>query len=127
MIPPVPTKILVGISLNAEESKELLFWAINVLAQPNDTVVALHVLGQYAFFYQYICFGIWFLCMYVLKFGEAAAEINKKPVERKKEENDKWLSIPKYQKKIRQAKAFAISIMGEFVETCQSKQVHTFK
>lgn len=66
--PPVPTKILVGISLNAEESKELLFWAINVLAQPNDTVVALHVLGQYAFFYQYTCFGIWFLCMYVLRF-----------------------------------------------------------
>lgn len=97
MIPPVPAKILVGISLNAEESKELLFWAVNVLAQPNDTVVALHVL---------------------------AAEDNKKPVERKKEENNKWLSIPLYQKQIRQAKAFAISIMGEFVETCQSKQVN---
>lgn len=64
MIPPVPTKILVGISLNAEESKELLFWAINVLAQPNDTVVALHILGQYAFFYQNLgclkCVNVYF-------------------------------------------------------------------
>lgn len=47
MIPSVPSKILVGISLDAEESKKLLSWAINVLAQPNDTVLALNIFGQY--------------------------------------------------------------------------------
>ncbi|KAL0428247.1 UNVERIFIED_CONTAM: putative receptor-like serine/threonine-protein kinase [Sesamum latifolium] len=45
MIPSSPAKILIGISLDADESKELLHWAIEVLAKPGDTLVALHVIG----------------------------------------------------------------------------------
>ncbi|KAF6149061.1 hypothetical protein GIB67_018639 [Kingdonia uniflora] len=41
-----PGKILVGLSLDAEASNELLSWAIRIAARPNDTVVALHVLVQ---------------------------------------------------------------------------------
>ncbi|CAI9098586.1 OLC1v1035260C1 [Oldenlandia corymbosa var. corymbosa] len=87
-------KILVGIPFDAEESSELLNWVITVLARPNDIVVAMHVL---------------------------VAEEAKKSG--KKEDDKKWQSIVKYQKQIRQAKAFVISITSEFVKTCQSKQV----
>lgn len=45
-----PAKILIGISLNPDDSKELLSWAIRVLANPNDDIVALHVLGNYYIF-----------------------------------------------------------------------------
>ncbi|KAL0346006.1 UNVERIFIED_CONTAM: putative receptor-like serine/threonine-protein kinase [Sesamum radiatum] len=45
MIPSSPAKILIGISLDADESKELLHWAIEVLAKPGDTLVVLHVIG----------------------------------------------------------------------------------
>ncbi|XP_027072379.1 probable receptor-like serine/threonine-protein kinase At5g57670 [Coffea eugenioides] len=93
---PSSRKILVGISLDAQESRELLYWAITFLAQPNDTVVALHVL---------------------------VAEENKKPFDQKKQDNKKWQSITKYQKKIRHTKNFVISVMGEFAKACQSKQV----
>ncbi|KAK4485553.1 hypothetical protein RD792_008196 [Penstemon davidsonii] len=44
MVHSFPAKILVGINLDADESKELLCWAIRVLAQPGDTVVAMHVI-----------------------------------------------------------------------------------
>ncbi|KAF3566119.1 hypothetical protein DY000_02017691 [Brassica cretica] len=37
-------KILVAISLDRDESQNALSWAINVLAKPNDTIVALHLL-----------------------------------------------------------------------------------
>ncbi|CAN7140153.1 hypothetical protein HID58_038529 [Brassica napus] len=37
-------KILVAISLDHDESQNALSWAINVLAKPNDTIVALHLL-----------------------------------------------------------------------------------
>ena len=39
-------KILVAISLDRDESQNALSWAINVLAKPNDTIVALHLLGK---------------------------------------------------------------------------------
>ncbi|XP_057415860.1 probable receptor-like serine/threonine-protein kinase At5g57670 isoform X2 [Lotus japonicus] len=39
-----PAKILIGLSLDQDDSKELLSWAIRVLANPNDTIVAVHVL-----------------------------------------------------------------------------------
>ena len=39
------SKILVGISLDARASSELLSWAVGNAAHPNDTIVALHVLG----------------------------------------------------------------------------------
>lgn len=42
----MPSKILIGIPLDAEQSKELLCWAIHVLARPGDTLVALHVIGN---------------------------------------------------------------------------------
>ncbi|KAJ8767494.1 hypothetical protein K2173_017538 [Erythroxylum novogranatense] len=46
MIPPAPAKnLLVGISLDPADSKELLSWAISVLAHPNDNVIAIHVLA----------------------------------------------------------------------------------
>ncbi|KAL5773101.1 hypothetical protein ACOSP7_012717 [Xanthoceras sorbifolium] len=38
------SRILVGISLDPNESKELLSWAIRVLAHPNDSIVAIHIL-----------------------------------------------------------------------------------
>ncbi|RWV87092.1 hypothetical protein GW17_00050953, partial [Ensete ventricosum] len=39
-------KILVGVSLDARASFQLLSWAVTVAAHPNDTVVALHVLAE---------------------------------------------------------------------------------
>ncbi|XP_075077450.1 LOW QUALITY PROTEIN: putative receptor-like serine/threonine-protein kinase At5g57670 [Nicotiana tabacum] len=92
-----PTKILVGISLNVEESKEILAWAIRVLANPNDTIIALHIV--------------------------VAGEKSKRFGDQRKEETKKWQSVTKNQTQIRQAKAFVISMMGEFTKTCQSKQV----
>ena len=50
MAPMAPAKILIGISLDSDDSKEVLSWAIRILARPNDTIVALHVLGQFVFF-----------------------------------------------------------------------------
>ncbi|PPD86373.1 hypothetical protein GOBAR_DD16692 [Gossypium barbadense] len=44
MATSAPAKILVGISLDPDDSKEVLSWAIRVLTHPNDEVVALHVL-----------------------------------------------------------------------------------
>ncbi|XP_065850345.1 probable receptor-like serine/threonine-protein kinase At5g57670 isoform X2 [Euphorbia lathyris] len=38
-------KILVGISLDPLQSKELISWAITVLAHPNDHIVAIHFLN----------------------------------------------------------------------------------
>ena len=47
MVSSSPCKVVVGIPLDVEDSEELLSWAIQHLAQPNDTVIALHVLGEY--------------------------------------------------------------------------------
>ncbi|KAM1329201.1 hypothetical protein ACFX15_012824 [Malus domestica] len=44
MPPSTPSRILVGISSDADDSKELLSWAIRVLAHQNDNIVAIHVL-----------------------------------------------------------------------------------
>ncbi|XP_057514279.1 probable receptor-like serine/threonine-protein kinase At5g57670 [Actinidia eriantha] len=82
--PSAPAKILIGITLNPEDSKELLSWAIRTLTHPNDTLVALHVL---------------------------VGEKNKK-------------SIADSRTLYRRAKAFVITVMGEFARTCQSKQVN---
>ncbi|XP_016579661.2 probable receptor-like serine/threonine-protein kinase At5g57670 isoform X3 [Capsicum annuum] len=43
--------------------------------------------------------------------------------QKKLEESKKWQSISKNQTQIRKAKAFVISLMGEFTKTCQDKQV----
>ncbi|KAK4374514.1 hypothetical protein RND71_005191 [Anisodus tanguticus] len=92
-----PLKILVGISLDVEESKELVSWAIRVLANPNDTIIALHIV--------------------------VTTEKSNRLGDQRKEESKKWQSISKNQTQIRKAKAFVISTMGEFTKTCQSKQV----
>ncbi|KAL3819526.1 hypothetical protein ACJIZ3_005431 [Penstemon smallii] len=97
MVHSFPAKILVGINLDADESKELLCWAIRVLAQPGDTVVAMHVI---------------------------VAKPNKIVKDGRKEEKNKNQSAKKHQKQIRQAKSFVISIMGELFKTCQSNQVN---
>ncbi|KAK7265306.1 hypothetical protein RJT34_32924 [Clitoria ternatea] len=86
MVLPSPAKILVGLSLDPDDSKELLSWAIRVLANPNDTLVAVHVL---------------------------VAEDKKKRV-----------SVRRRQSQLRQAKAYVISLLGEFAHTCWSKQVN---
>ncbi|XP_075651830.1 putative receptor-like serine/threonine-protein kinase At5g57670 [Castanea sativa] len=86
MIPSAPSKILIGLSLDSDDSKEALSWAIRVLAHPSDTIVAIHILV-----------------------GD----------EKKKHELAK-----KKQSKFRQAKAYVISVLGEFAQTCQSKQVN---
>ncbi|CAD5193152.1 unnamed protein product [Musa acuminata subsp. malaccensis] len=75
-------KILVGVSLDARASFQLLSWAVTVAAHPNDTVVALHVLAD-------------------------------------KEGN----RVSSERSRLRQAKASVISALGEFAETCQTKQV----
>ncbi|KAL5699317.1 hypothetical protein ACHQM5_030238 [Ranunculus cassubicifolius] len=86
MVPSSPSSILVNISLDAELSNELLSWAIGLAARPNDTIVALHIIGQ---------------------------------------ESSRKLESTKYSKtRFRQAKAFVISMLGEFAEVCQSKQVN---
>ncbi|GLJ29461.1 hypothetical protein SUGI_0580750 [Cryptomeria japonica] len=43
---PTTALVVVGISLQEEESKELLSWAMSVAACPGDTLVALHVLVE---------------------------------------------------------------------------------
>ncbi|KAH9309335.1 hypothetical protein KI387_037246, partial [Taxus chinensis] len=45
-VTPASAEVVVGISLQEEESKELLSWAMSVAACPDDTVVALHVLVE---------------------------------------------------------------------------------
>lgn len=52
-----------------------------------------------------------------------AGEKSKRFGDQRKEETKKWQSVTKNQTQIRQAKAFVISMMGEFTKTCQSKQV----
>ncbi|RDX58497.1 putative receptor-like serine/threonine-protein kinase, partial [Mucuna pruriens] len=86
MVLPSPAKILVGLSLDPDDSKELLSWAIRVLANPNDTIVAVHVL--------------------------VAADKKKR------------VSVRRRQSQLRQAKAYVISVLGEFAQTCWSKQVN---
>ncbi|KDP43801.1 hypothetical protein JCGZ_23009 [Jatropha curcas] len=44
MISSSPAKILIGIPLDPNESKDLLSWAITVLARPNDEIIAIHIL-----------------------------------------------------------------------------------
>ncbi|KAF9614999.1 hypothetical protein IFM89_021553 [Coptis chinensis] len=86
MVQPTPAKILVNISLDVELNNELLSWAIGAAARPNDTIVALHILGK---------------------------------------DSSRKLESTTYSKtSLRQAKAFVISMVGEFYETCQSKQVN---
>ncbi|XP_008782089.1 probable receptor-like serine/threonine-protein kinase At5g57670 [Phoenix dactylifera] len=76
------SKILIGISLDARASSELLSWAVGNAAHPNDTIVAFHVLV-----------------------GKGEKKIN----------SDKT--------RLRQAKNFVISMLGEFVDICETKQV----
>lgn len=83
---PSSSRILIGLSLDPNDSKELLSWAIRALANPNDTIVAVHVL---------------------------VAENIKKRV-----------SVRRRQSQLRQAKAYVISVLGEFAQTCWSKQVN---
>ncbi|KEH32562.1 receptor-like kinase [Medicago truncatula] len=82
---PSSSTILIGLSLDPNDSKELLSWAIRVLANPNDTIVAVHVLAE-----------------------------NMK----------KRVSVRRRQSQLRQAKAYVISVLGEFAQTCWSKQVN---
>ncbi|XP_004507811.1 probable receptor-like serine/threonine-protein kinase At5g57670 isoform X2 [Cicer arietinum] len=81
-----PSRILIGLSLDPNDSKELLSWTIRVLANPNDTIVAVHVLVV--------------------------------------ENMKKRVSVRKRQSQLRQAKAYVISVLGEFAQTCWSKQVN---
>ncbi|PON47520.1 Mitogen-activated protein kinase kinase kinase [Parasponia andersonii] len=81
-----PAKILIGISLDPDESKELLSWAITVLAHPNDDIVAVHILVG--------------------------------------KERKKYELSTENQSRLRRAKAFVISVLGEFAWNSQSKQVN---
>ncbi|WJX96685.1 hypothetical protein P8452_77854 [Trifolium repens] len=86
MEPPSSSRILIGLSLDPNDGKELLSWAIRVLANPNDTIVAVHVLVG--------------------------------------ENMKKRVSVRRRQSQLRQAKAYVISVLGEFAQTCWSKQVN---
>ncbi|CAH1449355.1 unnamed protein product [Lactuca virosa] len=96
MIEPVATKILIGITLDQEQSMDLLSSAICNLARPNDTIVALHVL---------------------------VAKRRKKHKDISKKEEGIEKSVGRYQMRIRKAKSFVISVMGEFANICRAKQV----
>ncbi|CAL0325595.1 unnamed protein product [Lupinus luteus] len=85
MVPHSPAKILIGLPLDPDESKEILSWAIRVLANPNDTIVAVHVLVA--------------------------------------KDKEKRVSVRRRISQIRKAKAYVISVLGEFAQTCWSKQV----
>ncbi|XP_062078588.1 probable receptor-like serine/threonine-protein kinase At5g57670 isoform X2 [Humulus lupulus] len=80
------SKILIGISLDPNESKDLLSWAITLLAHPNDAIVAVHILVG--------------------------------------KERKKCQVSTEFQLRLRRAKAFVISVLGEFARTCQFKQVN---
>lgn len=71
------SRILVGVPNNSRGCSELLSWAIRVVAKPNDSVVAVHVLG-----------------------GRGRKN------------------------RLQKANAFVIYMLGEFVETCEAKQVN---
>ncbi|KAL5066086.1 hypothetical protein RYX36_027823 [Vicia faba] len=83
---PSPSTILIGLSLDSNDSKELLSWTIKVLAKPHDTIVAVHVLVG--------------------------------------ENMKKSLSVRRRQSHLRQAKAYVISVLGEFAQTSWSKQIN---
>ncbi|CAL5199371.1 unnamed protein product [Lathyrus oleraceus] len=83
---PSPSTILIGLSFDSNDSKELLSWTIRVLAKPNDTIVAVHVL---------------------------VGENMKKSV-----------SVRRRQSHLRQAKAYVISVLGEFAQSSWSKQIN---
>ncbi|KAE9609832.1 hypothetical protein Lal_00006349 [Lupinus albus] len=85
MVPNSPAKILIGLPLDPVDSKEILSWAIRVLAKPNDTIVAVHVLVA--------------------------------------KDKEKQVSVRRRISQIRKAKAYVISVLGEFAQTCWSKQV----
>lgn len=57
--------ILVGVKLDAP-SRELLTWALVKVAEPGDTVIALHILGNGTFFFSFI---LWFLLHKALIFN----------------------------------------------------------
>ncbi|XP_019107044.1 probable receptor-like serine/threonine-protein kinase At5g57670 isoform X2 [Beta vulgaris subsp. vulgaris] len=47
MIPSTaPATIVVATPLEVDDVKELLSWAITILSHPNDTIIALHVIGK---------------------------------------------------------------------------------
>ncbi|KAG5568720.1 hypothetical protein H5410_064265 [Solanum commersonii] len=117
-----PSKILVGISLDVEESKELISWAIRVLANPNDTIIAQHIVVAIE---KSKRFGDQRKEEKSKRFGDQRKEEEKSKRfgDQRKEESKKWQSISKNQTQIRKAKAFVISMMGEFTKTCQYKQV----
>lgn len=54
---------------------------------------------------------------------KTVAEAMKKRDYQRKQEIKKWKTFETYQTQTRRAKAFVISVMGEFAKTCQSKQV----
>ncbi|KAF5813202.1 putative protein kinase RLK-Pelle-RLCK-VI family [Helianthus annuus] len=92
MIESAPSKILIGISLDQEQSMELLSCAICNLARPNDVIIAMHILVT-------------------------------ETRTRSKEKRRSPKSMNRYHTQIRKAKAFVISVMGEFANVCRAKQV----
>ncbi|KAG7029803.1 putative receptor-like serine/threonine-protein kinase, partial [Cucurbita argyrosperma subsp. argyrosperma] len=85
-----PLNILVGIpSDDVDQSKELLSWAITVLAHQHDCIVATHVLV----------------------------------IDDTKKRGSTSMTM-KIQSQLRRAKAYVISILGEFASISQSKQVN---
>ena len=105
---PQGTRILVGVPNNSRGCSELLSWAIRVVAKPNDSVVAVHVLGNY---YCVVVAAAWgscsclddFLSLLSCGFCPAGARGRKN--------------------RLQKANAFVIYMLGEFVETCEAKQV----
>ncbi|KAF3792004.1 hypothetical protein EJ110_NYTH12548 [Nymphaea thermarum] len=98
---PESTCILVGISSNAETAMELLSWTIEVAACPGDTIVALHVLASMS-----KCVG---------SFVHGISEV-------KDEQAQQYGTVEKM-KMMRRAKAFAMTIVGEFTGIYEPKQV----
>uniref|UniRef100_A0A803N4H5 Protein kinase domain-containing protein n=1 Tax=Chenopodium quinoa TaxID=63459 RepID=A0A803N4H5_CHEQI len=85
-MPATPATVIVATSLEFDDAKDLLSWAINILSHPNDTIIALHVI------------------------------VGKEP--------KKLVPKSRDYRRFRRAKSFVLSVMGEFAETCQCKQVY---
>lgn len=125
------SRILVGVPNNSRGCSELLSWAIRVVARPNDSVVAVHVLGT---FLNWSCFLCVCLCVCDLSCSSPCFCLHWLIV---------WLLIAWLvcclwlwwlmlwvvaggrgkKNRLQKANAFVIYMLGEFVETCEAKQV----
>jgi hypothetical protein len=106
------SRILVGVPNNSRGCSELLSWAIRVIAKPNDSIVAVHVLGN--------CLATLLSnCCSCMSSCSCLDDLLLSPFCR-----GFWTAGGRGRKnRLQKANAFVIYMLGEFVETCEAKQV----